>query len=396
MNNLAESLIEKLYRERSTWGAGVLSKTLQKHSLHVGGEITMRKAAEILDVPYNEIKIGGHLCKSYGKDSAKKIVAYILETPRSVREKEWLKLHPEEIAMREERLQNTLRRKHEELTAIKEARKTVKVWEVSAELHLIAHKLIELCARLNIHIIDNAINKTDIITIKEYLSEFYSGTPYERGRKLAAETWAKNNTGYVRGQKNSIARKENKEKNRKNLEKKLGLKCYTDVEAAQFIGKNNSTLISGMKLLGLPMHKIGGCYIYDEESLLKLKNFYNSKNGLKGQVARLFEEYVRSKRVDYTCEKTFKGCYWHSDSKHPLRFDYYFPKYNLVVEVQGAQHFRPTSMGATLTEEQIIKNFKGLKERDQIKRDYCMKNNINFIEIITKDDFKKFDAVTGR
>ena len=61
------------------------------------------------------------------------------------------------------------------------------------------------------------------------------------------------------------------------------------------------------------------------------------------------------------------------------------------MEVQGSQHFRPSSMGADMTEEEILETFNGLKERDAIKKQYCQEHNINFIEIITKDDFKKFD-----
>lgn len=50
-------------------------------------------------------------------------------------------------------------------------------------------------------------------------------------------------------------------------------------------------------------------------------------------------------------------------------------------------------MGADMTEDEILESFNGLKERDKIKKQYCQEHAINFIEIITKDDFKKFDDI---
>lgn len=76
-----------------------------------------------------------------------------------------------------------------------------------------------------------------------------------------------------------------------------------------------------------------------------------------------------------------------------MRFDYYFTDYNLLVEVQGSQHFNPSSMGADISKEEIEKNFKGLQERDQLKRDYCISHSLPFIEIVSKADFAKFDKL---
>lgn len=393
MNKLAEKLIEEIYKDRETWGIGVLAKTLQKHSLHIGGERTLKKAAEILNVSYVETNIGGNKGKSYSKHTAKKIVSYVLETPQRVRTKKWLEMHPEEKIKRVEKRQQNLAVRRKERILEMEQNLRIKIWRCSKELNISKHKIRQLCERLKIEIIDYMMEKQDFEKLKSYLAENYSSNPHQRGRQLAMETWAQNNTGIQRGAKNSAIRKRNKELNRQRLENKLHVKCYTDKEAALFIGKNNSTLISGMKLLGLPMYKQGGSYIYDEESLIKLKNFYNNKNGLKGQVARLFEEYIRSKGLNYTCEKTFPDLYWHEDSKHPLRFDYYFTDYNLLVEVQGSQHFNPSSMGAYMSKEEIEKNFKGLQERDQLKRDYCISHSLPFIEIISKADFAKFDQL---
>lgn len=59
-----------------------------------------------------------------------------------------------------------------------------------------------------------------------------------------------------------------------------------------------------------------------------------------------------------------------------LFFDFYLPKYNLAIEYQGEQHYNPINRGY-YTE----KTFLELKERDELKKEYCTKKNIKLIEI---------------
>lgn len=391
MNNIIEELLDELYSNRDSWGSAMLAKWFQKRDLHLGGEKTIRRAAEVLKVPYIILKIGGKDAISYPKSSARLILEYILNTNKSQRTQDWLALHPDIESLYEKNKKISLERAKKTRDDIFNQSIYISYHKICKELKLVTYKIIELCEQLNIESNNKTILKTDYEKLKSYLSENYSDDPHIRSRQMASDTWIASGVSILRNKKATDTRAKNKSKHVMKLEEALGIKCYSDKEAAAFIGKNNSTLISGMKLLDLPLYKRGGCYIYDEESLLKLKNFYNNKSGLKGQVARLFEEYIRNKNLDYTCEKTFPNCYWKEDSKHPLRFDYYLPDYNLVVEVQGPQHFNPSSMGAILPEEEILKNFEGLKERDEIKKQYCMNNNIGFIEIIKKEDFNKLD-----
>ena len=393
MNNLINELLNVLYEKRETWGAGMLAKMLQKHNLHIGGERTFKKAAEILAVPYVELSIGGNICKSYSKDSANQIVYYILNNSIAKRNKAWLSLHPDVADERRSRRVATKEAQKQKRILDKNQSDYIIQKDVLKTLHISKYKYYQLCEKLNIRLNDLAILKTDFEKIKKHLEDNYSSNPRIRSRQMAIDTCNSSEHKEERYRKTSCTRSENVNKARIELEAELGVKCYTPKEAAEYIGKNNSTLISGMQLLGLTIYKRNGSYLYDEESLKILKNFYLNKNGLKGQLARIFEQKIRDEKHEFLCEKTFNDCYWHADSKHPLRFDYYFPKYNLIVEVQGPQHFRPSSMGADMTEEEILEAFNGLKERDAIKKQYCQEHNINFIEIITKDDFKKFDDV---
>ena len=58
-----------------------------------------------------------------------------------------------------------------------------------------------------------------------------------------------------------------------------------------------------------------------------------------------------------------------------LSYDFFLPKYNLLIEYQGEQHDRPIKYFGG--EEQ----FKIQKEHDNRKRKYAMKNNMQLLEI---------------
>jgi len=113
------------------------------------------------------------------------------------------------------------------------------------------------------------------------------------------------------------------------------------------------------------------------EWLTCLKN----RTGVKGtgcpKCNRSKGEYKVQKILDkynilYTLEKTYPNC------KHinKLRFDFYLPKYNICIEYQGKQHYT-NNTGWSWTKYDVELRQK----RDQIKRDYCTKNNIQLIEI---------------
>jgi len=66
----------------------------------------------------------------------------------------------------------------------------------------------------------------------------------------------------------------------------------------------------------------------------------------------------------------FKNCKY----KNTLEFDFYLPEHNLVIEVQGEQHYIDNGWKSG-------KEFKEQQIRDQIKREYCKNNNIKELEI---------------
>ena len=87
------------------------------------------------------------------------------------------------------------------------------------------------------------------------------------------------------------------------------------------------------------------------------------------------ERHVRlwldNNRIEYIREKSFNDCI---DIK-PLPFDFYLPDYNVVIEYQGQQHYRPVEIFGG------EKAFERQQKHDNIKREYCKNNNIRLLEI---------------
>lgn len=65
------------------------------------------------------------------------------------------------------------------------------------------------------------------------------------------------------------------------------------------------------------------------------------------------------------------------ESKHGiLRYDFYIPEYNYLIEYDGEQHFKAGNFG--WNDES---HHEKTKQRDEIKNEYCRKNNIPLIRI---------------
>ena len=97
---------------------------------------------------------------------------------------------------------------------------------------------------------------------------------------------------------------------------------------------------------------------------------------------------LENMKVNFEVEYSFDDC----KNINKLRFDFYLPDYNLCIEFQGEQHFRPVDFSYTPTQESKEKAeeiFKKNQERDEIKRDYCKNNNIKLLEI----SYKQMDDI---
>ncbi|MFA5586210.1 MAG: hypothetical protein WDA02_06645 [Saccharofermentanales bacterium] len=93
---------------------------------------------------------------------------------------------------------------------------------------------------------------------------------------------------------------------------------------------------------------------------------YNDSKGEKLIYKILIDNNIKLKK-----QKTFKDC----KDKILLKFDFYLTDYNICIEFDGLQHFKPFELWGGEME------FKNIQRRDQIKNEYCSKNNIKLFRI---------------
>lgn len=114
-----------------------------------------------------------------------------------------------------------------------------------------------------------------------------------------------------------------------------------------------------------PQHHLRGqgCpYCYHSKGEEKIKRFLEENN------------------ISFEQQKRFNDC----KDKHTLPFDFYLPHYNICIEFQGQQHYESGKKFfklKTIDNNKVELLFNIMKYHDQIKRDYCKKNNIRLIEI---------------
>ena len=79
--------------------------------------------------------------------------------------------------------------------------------------------------------------------------------------------------------------------------------------------------------------------------------------------------YFRENKIYFLTQKNFEWLYY----SHRLRLDFYLPKYNIAIECQGIQHFKPIDFfGGQDGYNYII-------ERDNIKRKLCEENGVKLL-----------------
>lgn len=94
--------------------------------------------------------------------------------------------------------------------------------------------------------------------------------------------------------------------------------------------------------------------------------------------------YLEDHNINFDSQKRFDDC----KHKQLLPFDFYLPDYNVCIEYQGEQHYKPVDFSYTPTEEskqKAIKKFEDGQKRDKVKKDYCQEKGIYLLEISYKD-----------
>ena len=92
----------------------------------------------------------------------------------------------------------------------------------------------------------------------------------------------------------------------------------------------------------------------------------------------LVDEILKSLNVNHKQQFKINAC----KNKRNLVFDFAVFQDNLIklIEIQGRQHKEPVAFGG-MNKDRAKQYFKEQVYRDQIKKEYCQKNNIPFLEI---------------
>ena len=93
------------------------------------------------------------------------------------------------------------------------------------------------------------------------------------------------------------------------------------------------------------------------------------KSVSKGE--RKISVFLDTHNINYIQQKTFSELKF----KRLLRFDFFLPEHNVAIEFDGIQHFEPVKIFGG--EEY----FEYIKTTDEIKNNFCLKNDIKIIRI---------------
>lgn len=94
----------------------------------------------------------------------------------------------------------------------------------------------------------------------------------------------------------------------------------------------------------------------------------------KGEI--MVKQFLESHKIIYETQKTFDDCIY----EQKLKFDFYLSDYNILIEYDGEQHFKPVDF-ANKGIEWATNLFNKNLEKDAIKNKYCKDNNIRLIRI---------------
>jgi hypothetical protein len=96
---------------------------------------------------------------------------------------------------------------------------------------------------------------------------------------------------------------------------------------------------------------------------------YFSQSKKRGEF--IFEQYLINNKINYKKQKSFKGC----KDKYLLKFDFYLIDTNEVIEIDGLQHTQAIEYWGGED------GFLDRKLKDEIKNNFCIKNNIKITRI---------------
>ena len=103
---------------------------------------------------------------------------------------------------------------------------------------------------------------------------------------------------------------------------------------------------------------------YTKHNVNRCKHCSSKESSVEFRIRNILE----NENINFVQEKRFADC----RDKRPLPFDFYLPQYNLIIEFDGEQHFKPV---------RGQKSFINCVKHDLIKNNYCHIHNIHLLRI---------------
>lgn len=92
--------------------------------------------------------------------------------------------------------------------------------------------------------------------------------------------------------------------------------------------------------------------------------------------------WLETNKIEYDYQKSFEDLY-HKSKKGRLKYDFYIPYLNMLIEYDGEYHYKPITFSKNIKPE---KQFEITKERDRLKTIYAEKNGFNLLRIRFDDN----------
>lgn len=152
---------------------------------------------------------------------------------------------------------------------------------------------------------------------------------------------------------------------------------YLKYPEGTIIGKYNSKYVHYDKIRKKTKFICGFCGNYYYSRLNDVERGKTMSCGCISHSAgeTLIEKILKENNISFVKEKTFSNLRNKNNTAN-LRFDFYLENENYLIEFDGQQHFMYSGWDWNTKE-----HFEKLRENDNLKNDYCKRNNIPLIRI---------------
>lgn len=102
----------------------------------------------------------------------------------------------------------------------------------------------------------------------------------------------------------------------------------------------------------------------------------------------LIRSLLNSSGLEFKEQATFEACI-NPITKRRLRFDFWVPSLNTLIEYDGPQHFKPVRWSKNMTLEQSLETLAKDQQRDLIKTQFAAQQGINLLRFRYSDPLEE-------